>query len=93
MGEDVIAVGTVCNGDKQLLEEGKQYGTTLQSPLHEGQLAIKLVEEYLATGKLANYINFTPNPPITKSNMDTVALKGYDGKVYAIEELCSGAWN
>jgi ribose transport system substrate-binding protein len=93
MGEDVIAVGTVCNGDKQLLEEGKQYGTTLQSPLHEGQLAIKLVEEYLATGKLENYINFTPNPPITQSNMDTVALKGYDGKVYAIEELCSGAWN
>jgi len=93
MGEDVIAVGTVCNGDKQLLEEGKQYGTTLQSPLHEGQLAIKLVEEHLATGKLENYINFTPNPPITQSNMDTVALKGYDGKVYAIEELCSGAWN
>ena len=47
MGEDVIAVGTVCNGDKQLIEEGKQFGTTLQSPLHEGQLAIKMVEEYL----------------------------------------------
>jgi ribose transport system substrate-binding protein len=93
MGKDVIAVGTVCNGDKQLLEEGKQYGTTLQSPLHEGQLAIKLVEEYLATGKLENYINFTPNPPVTQSNMDTVALKGYDGNVYSIEELCSGAWN
>ncbi len=92
MGEDVIAVGTVCNGDKQLIEEGKQYGTTLQSPLHEGQLAIKLVEEYLANGKLENYINFTPNPPVTKSNMDTVALKGYDGNVYSIDELCSGAW-
>src|SRR6056300_96958 len=62
MGEDVIAVGTVCNGDKQLIEEGKQFGTTLQSPLHEGQLAIKMVEEYLNTGKLENYINFTPNP-------------------------------
>ncbi len=92
MGTDVIAVGTVCNGDKQLIEEGKQYGTTLQSPLHEGQLAIKLVEEYLSTGKLANYINFTPNPAVTKANMDTVALKGYDGNVYSIEQLCSGAW-
>lgn len=92
MGSDVIAVGTVCNGDRQLIEEGKQYGTTLQSPLHEGQLAIKLVKEYLATGKLENYLNFTPNPPVTKSNIDTVALKGYDGKVYAIEDLCSGAW-
>jgi len=92
MGSDVIAVGTVCNGDRQLMEEGKQYGTTLQSPLHEGQLAIKLVEEYLANGKLANYINFTPNPSVTKANMETSALRGYDGKAYTIEELCSGAW-
>lgn len=92
MGEDVVAVGTVCNGDRQLIEEGKQYGTTLQSPLHEGQLAIKLVKEYLETGKLENYLNFTPNPPVTEANIDTVALKGYDGNVYPIEELCSGAW-
>ena len=62
MGEDVVAVGTVCNGDKQLIEEGKQFGTTLQSPLHEGQLAIKMVEEYLDTGELANYINFHAEP-------------------------------
>jgi len=92
MGTDVVAVGTVCNGDRQLLEEGKQYGTTLQSPLHEGQLAIKMVEEYLSTGKLKNYLNFTPNPQVTKANMDTLTLKGYDGKVYGINELCSGAW-
>ena len=92
MGQDVIAVGTVCNGDKQLIEEGKQFGTTLQSPLHEGQLAIKMVEEYLTTGELANYINFTPNPAVTATNMDTVALRGYDGKLYGIDELCSGAW-
>jgi len=92
MGEEVIAVGTVCNGDRQLIEEGKQYGTTLQSPLHEGQLAIKLVEEFLKNGKLRNYINFTPNPAVTKATMETTALKGYDGKAYTIEELCSGAW-
>ena len=92
MGEDVIAVGTVCNGDNQLIEEGKQFGTTLQSPLHEGQLAIKLVEEYLETGKLENYINFTPNPAVTKDTIETTALRGYDGKLYGISELCSGAW-
>ncbi len=92
MGEDVIAVGTVCNGDKQLIEEGKQFGTTLQSPLHEGQLAIAMVEEYLETGALANYINFTPNPAVTATNIDTVALRGFDGKLYGIDELCSGAW-
>lgn len=92
LGKDVIAVGTVCNGDKQLIEEGKQFGTTLQSPLHEGQLAIKLVSEYLKTGKLANYINFTPNPSVTLDNLETVALRGFDGKLYGIDELCSGAW-
>ena len=92
MGEDVIAVGTVCNGDKQLIEEGKQFGTTLQSPLHEGQLAIKLVEEFLDTGELANYINFTPNPAVTKETIETTALRGFDGKLYGIDELCSGAW-
>ena len=92
MGEDVIAVGTVCNGDKQLIEEGKQFGTTLQSPLHEGQLAIKLVEEYLETGELANYINFTPNPAVIKDDLETMALRGYDGNLYGIDELCSGAW-
>ncbi|MEJ6769565.1 MAG: substrate-binding domain-containing protein [Paracoccaceae bacterium] len=92
MGKDVIAVGTVCNGDKQLIEEGKQFGTTLQSPLHEGQLAIKMVEEYLNTGKLENYINFTPNPSVTAETIETTALRGYDGKLYTIEELCSGAW-
>jgi ribose transport system substrate-binding protein len=93
MGKDVIAVGTVCNGDKQLIEEGKQFGTTLQSPLHEGQLAIKMVEEYLNTGKLENYINFTPNPSVTADTIETTALRGYDGKLYTIEELCSGAWD
>lgn len=93
MGKDVVAVGTVCNGDRQLIEEGKQYGTTLQSPLHEGQLAIKMVEEYLASGKLKNYINFTPNPQVTKANMNTLTLEGYDGKTYPISELCSGAWS
>jgi ribose transport system substrate-binding protein len=92
MGTQTIAVGTVCNGDKQLIEEGKQFGTTLQSPLHEGQLAIKLVEEYLETGELAQYINFTPNPAVTKDSIETTALRGFDGKLYTIEELCSGAW-
>ena len=92
MGTDVIAVGTVCNGDKQLIEEGKQFGTTLQSPLHEGQLAIKMVEQYLETGELERYINFTPNPAVTLDNMETVALRGYDGNLYGIDELCSGAW-
>ncbi|MCH9852569.1 MAG: sugar ABC transporter substrate-binding protein [Alphaproteobacteria bacterium] len=93
MGKDVIAVGTVCNGDKQLIEEGKQFGTTLQSPLHEGQLAIKLVGEYLKTGKLKNYINFTPNPSVTLDNLETTSLRGFDGKLYGIDELCSGAWS
>jgi ribose transport system substrate-binding protein len=41
---------------------------------------------------LANYINFTPNPSVTKETIATTALRGFDGKLYGIEELCSGAW-
>lgn len=88
-----ITVGTVCNGDKHLIEEGKEYGTTLQAPLLEGQLAIKLVGEYLKNKKLEQTINFTPNPPITLANIKTIGLDGYDGKHYTANELCSGAWS
>ncbi|MBU93835.1 MAG: monosaccharide ABC transporter substrate-binding protein [Chloroflexi bacterium] len=91
--DSVITVGTVCNGDKQMIEDGKQFGTTLQSPLHEGQLAIKLVQEFIQNGKLAEYINFTPNPSVTAATMDLAALRGFDGNLYGIDELCSGAWN
>jgi ribose transport system substrate-binding protein len=90
--DGIIAVGTVCNGDKQLIEEGKEYGTTLQAPLLEGQLAIKLVGEYLKNKKLDPKVNFTPNPPVTLANIKTVSLDGYDGKKYSADELCSGAW-
>ena len=76
-----------------MITDGKQFGTTLQSPLHEGQLAIALVKEYMENGKLANYINFTPNPSVTGATMDFTALRGFDGKLYGINELCSGAWD
>ena len=66
-----VAIGAVCNGNRNLFNDGKQYGTTLQSPLHEGQLAIKLVDEYITTGALKKFINFTPNPPISIENIDT----------------------
>ena len=92
IGQDVIAIGAVCNGSRSLLDEGKQYGTTLQSPLHEGQLAIKLIDEYLTQGALEKFINYTPNPPISVENIETSALQGYDGKLYSIRELCTGNW-
>ena len=41
---------------------------------------------------IENYINFTPNPSVTKETIETTALRGFDGKLYSIEELCSGAW-
>jgi ribose transport system substrate-binding protein len=92
MGTQVIAVGRVRNGDKQLITEGKEYGTTLQVPLLEGQLAIKMVTEYLKTKKLERVLNFTPNAPITKAHVNTATLEGYDGKTYPVDELCSRAW-
>ncbi len=88
---DVIAVGTVCNGDRQLLEEERQYGTTLQAPLLEGQLAIQIADEYLTTGEVENFLNFTPNPKVRYNEWEDFTLEGYDGKTYPMDDLCT--WN
>jgi len=86
---DVIAVGTVCNGDRQLLEEERQYGTTLQAPLLEGQLAIQVADEYLENGELENFLNFTPNPAVRFDEWRDFELEGFDGQIYSMDELCT----
>jgi ribose transport system ATP-binding protein len=91
VGKDVIAVGTVGNGDRQLLAAGKQYGTTLQAPLLEGQLAVQVADEYLTTGSVQNFLNFTPNPTVRHTDFKGFTLKGYDGVTYTIDELA--AWD
>ena len=65
-GDDAVTiVGTVCNGARELLENGKQYGTTIQAPFLESILAFDQVVEYLDTGNLTEKIRFTPNPIAT----------------------------
>ncbi len=86
---DIIAVGTVCNGDRQLFEEGRQYGTTLQAPLLEGQLAIQVADEYLTTGEVENFLNFTPNPSVLYNEWEDFTLEGFDGNEYTMNELCT----
>jgi ribose transport system substrate-binding protein len=62
-GPDAVTlVGTVCNGARELLENGKQYGTTIQAPFLEATLAFDQAMEYIETGKLNETIRFTPNP-------------------------------
>jgi ribose transport system substrate-binding protein len=86
---DVIAVGTVCNGDRQLFEEERQYGTTLQAPLLEGQLAIQVADEYLTTGEVEEFLNFTPNPAVLFNEWEEFTLEGFDGEEYTMNELCT----
>jgi ribose transport system substrate-binding protein len=86
---DIIAVGTVCNGDRQLFEEERQYGTTLQAPLLEGQLAIQVADEYLTTGEVENFLNFTPNPAVLYNQWEDYTLEGFDGEEYTMNELCT----
>lgn len=89
VGKNVIAVGTVGNGDRQLLKTGKQYATTLQSPLLEGQLAVQVADSYLRTGTVEKKINFTPNPVVRHDALDNFTMKGYDGITYTIDELAT----
>jgi len=86
---DIIAVGTVCNGDRQLFEEERQYGTTLQAPLLEGQLAIQVADAYLQDGEIEEFYNFTPNPSVRYDEWEDFTLEGFDGVEYGMNELCT----
>jgi len=93
-GSDAVTiVGTVCNGARELLENGKQYGTTVQSPFLEAALAFDQAIEYIETGKLNETIRFTPNPIATgagEDSWDGMVIE-FLGRAYAADSLCT--WN
>lgn len=88
MNKDVAIVGTVCHGDRRLLDEGTEYATSLQSPVLDAQLSIKVADEYLKTGKLAQFINMFPNPPVRWNEWKTTKLTDYHGVERTMDELC-----
>lgn len=88
INKDVVIVGTVCHGDRRLLDEGIQYATTLQSPVLDAQLSMKVVDEYLTTGKLQNYLNFFPNPAVRWNEWKNTKLTDYHGVERTMDELC-----
>ena len=88
--ESVTLVGTVCNGARELLEEGKQYGTTIQAPYLEATLAMDQALEYLRTGQLEEKIRFTPNPIATADTWEQMVVP-FLGQAYAADALCT--WN
>lgn len=88
--ESVTLVGTVCNGARELLEEGKQYGTTIQAPYLEATLAMDQAMEYIRTGQLKEKIRFTPNPIATAETWEQMVVP-FLGQAYAADALCT--WN
>ena len=74
----------------ELLDDGSQYGTTIQSPFLEAALAFDTAVEYIETGKLNETIRFTPNPISTGETWDGQVVE-FLGKVYAVDSLCT--WN
>ena len=88
--ESVTLVGTVCNGARELLETGKQYGTTIQAPYLEAALAMDQAVEYIQTGTLKDKIRFTPNPIATATTWEQMVVP-FLGNVYAADALCT--WN
>lgn len=86
--KDVMVVGTVCHGDRRLLDEGTQYATSLQAPLLDAQLSIKVADEYLTSGKLQNFINMFPNPTVRWDEWKTTKLTDYHGVEHTMDELC-----
>jgi ribose transport system substrate-binding protein len=88
MLDSVTLVGTVCNGARELLEDGRQFGTTVQSPFLEAVLAIDSASEYLQTGVLSQKVRFTPNPILTGSSFETMILE-FLGETYVADDLCT----
>ncbi|CAJ1961061.1 unnamed protein product [Cylindrotheca closterium] len=88
-GEDAVTlVGTVCNGHRDILGQGKQYGTTIQSPFLEAELAVDSAIEYLSTGNLTTIIRFTPNPIATTDTWETMLVE-FLGEAYVADRLCT----
>jgi ABC-type sugar transport system substrate-binding protein len=86
--KNVAIVGTVCHGDRRLLEDGTEYATSLQAPLLDAQLSIKVAEEYLKDGKLKSFINTFPDPTVRWDQWRTMKLTDYHGVVHTMDELC-----
>jgi len=84
----VTLVGTVCNGARELLENGEQYGTTIQAPFLESSLAFDQALEYIETGTLNETIRFTPNPIATGETWNDLVVE-FLGVAYAADALCT----
>ena len=87
-GEDVMVIGAVCHGDRRLLSEGKQISTTLQSPIIEAQLTMKVAKEYLEDGKVSRFTNLMPNIGVRGSDWEHTSLVDYHGKTRVMDEIC-----
>jgi len=89
-------VGTVCNGDRELLEISKQYGSTVQSPFLEATLGIDSAMEYIIFGSLTETTRFTPNPITTSSSWEKQDIQVLRqiyredvSEVYMADSLCT----
>mmetsp|Transcript_4401 Transcript_4401/g.12166 ORF Transcript_4401/g.12166 Transcript_4401/m.12166 type:complete len:781 (+) Transcript_4401:129-2471(+) len=87
-GKEIVLVGTVANGARELIESGAQYGTTVQGPLLEGRFAIGMAHAYLAGGKeaITEKIRFTPHPIVTQKTWETTIVS-FLGEVAAADSL------
>ena len=87
-GIDVMVVGAVCHGDRRLLDEGKEYATSLQSPTLEAQLTIKVAKEYLTTGKVERRVNLMPCPLVRWNEWRSMRQVDYHGVERTMDQLC-----
>lgn len=87
-GVDVMVIGAVCHGDRRLLDEGKEYSTTLQSPTLEAQLTMKIAHELLSTGEVKRKVNLMPNMGVRWTQWKDMKVTDYHGAKRTMDELC-----
>jgi hypothetical protein len=84
-----MVVGGTCHGNLTYLEDGREFATGMQAIRLEGTMTIEAIHEYLTTGKLSQFANFIPNPPVHSplytdvNEIDTVEVSGF-----SVREIC-----
>lgn len=76
-GEDVMVVGANCRDDLSLLEEGKQFGTSLQGAVLEGSFTLDIVGNYLNNPTVDPGVYAPPAAPEKPELPETISKYNY----------------
>jgi ABC-type sugar transport system substrate-binding protein len=88
MDQNITLVGSVCNGARELLETGQQWGTTIDSPYLIGRYAIGTAVDYMRNGSPTERERLYEDIPVVGQEWETLLID-VDGEPYTVDDLCT----